>query len=57
MLDFISCILTNSLMGCAVHVLAVPTPTTFSAATDTLSYNMGRFMSGSNECQHILELH
>ena len=27
----------NSLMGCAVHVLAAPTPTTFSAATDTLS--------------------
>ena len=27
----------NSLMDCAVHVLAVPTPATLSAATDTLS--------------------
>ena len=27
----------NSLMGCDVHVLAVPTPATLSAATDTLS--------------------
>ena len=27
----------NSLMVCIVHVLAAPTPTTFSAATDTLS--------------------
>ena len=27
----------NSLMGCAVHSLATPTPNKFSAATDTLS--------------------
>ena len=27
----------NSLMVCVVHALAAPTPTTFSAATDTLS--------------------
>ena len=27
----------NSLMGCAVHVPAAPTPATLSAATDTLS--------------------
>ena len=38
----------NSLMGCAVHNLAGPTPTTFTAATDTLSYIDEGFEGGSN---------
>ena len=36
-LDTYTMMKLNSLIVCVVHVLASPTPTTFSAATDTLS--------------------
>ena len=37
----------NSLMVCVVQLFAAPTPTTFSAATDTLSKLEGGFEGGS----------
>ena len=47
----------NSLMVCDVHVLAGPTPTTFSAATDTLSYFEGGFEGGSKVWLHLPAVH
>ena len=44
-------------MGCAVHVLAAPTPTTFSAATDTLSKLEGGFEGGSKVWLHFQAVH
>ena len=47
----------DSLMVCAVHVLVAPTPTTFSAATDTLSYLEGGFEGGSKVWLHLPAVH
>ena len=50
-------IVNNLLMVCDVHVLAAPTPTTFSAATDTLSYLGGGFEGGSKVWLHLPAVH
>ena len=40
-------------MGCAVHFVAAPIPTTFSAATDTLLYVERGFEGGSKVWLHL----
>ena len=47
----------NSLMACVVHNLAGPTPTTFLAATDALSYFEGEFEGGSKVWLHLPAVH
>ena len=45
-------------MGCAVHACAGPTPTTFSAATDTLSKLEGTLLlKRLNVLLHLPSLH
>ena len=44
-------------MGCVVHVLSAPIPTTFSAVTDTLSYLEGGFEGGSKVWLHLPAVH
>jgi len=49
--------MVNLLILCVVHILAAPTPTTFSAATDTLSYLEGGFEGGSKVWLHFPAVH
>ena len=47
----------HSLIDCAVHFVAASCPTTFSAATDTLSKLEGRFEGGWRVWLHLLVVH
>ena len=44
-------------MGCVVSFLSAPTPTTFSAATDTLLKLEGGFEGGSKVWLHLPVMH
>ena len=56
-LTLVEKIALNSLMVWVVHNLAGPTPTTFSAAIDTLSYLEREFECGSKVWVHLPPVH